>query len=413
MPKKILYESAIHQFLWSAKRLRLRLQSNFPIYADRLASWIARLNFAYSRSGALDISWNKPKFGTHTLILKGAKFYTRGDTVAHTQRQATAGMAFSDDQIMNSNQTFFDAELRAMLNSSALFNSSELDLIFGEKCISQYPIHDRKRAEESFHNDWAASEDISQINVRQRNEACTAPEMRYIRSVLADLKGRDVLDVGCGLGEASVYFALEGASVTATDISSGMCDAVRCLADANSVTIKTHVSAIEDLGLSTKDCFDIIYTGNTLHHADIGAMLANVLPHLKSDGIFVSWDPILYNPLIQIYRRLASGVRTVDEHPLTVTDIKLIKKHFEQIEIKFFWLFTQAIFVYMFVLQFRHPGKERFWKKVIDEAEQWSTLYHLLEKVDNFILRWFPFLGWLCWNVVIIAHRPRAIKSEY
>ncbi len=37
----------------------------------------------------------------------------------------------------------------------------------------------------------------------------------------------------------------------------------------------------------------------------------------KYGGSFVSWDPILYNPLINIYRKLATEVRTKDEHPLT------------------------------------------------------------------------------------------------
>jgi len=39
--------------------------------------------------------------------------------------------------------------------------------------------------------------------------------MRHVRRALGDLRGKSLLDVGCGLGEASVYFALEGASVTA------------------------------------------------------------------------------------------------------------------------------------------------------------------------------------------------------
>ena len=149
----------------------------------------------------------------------------------------------------------------------------------------------RQHAEEIFHDKWAASVDVTKINVRQMNEACTAPEMRYIRLTLGELKGRTLLDVGCGLGEAAVYFALLGAEVTAMDISPGMCATARRLAECNGVQISTHVSAAENLGLPVDKFFDVIYTGNTLHHVDIAATMPRLLKHLKPGGVFVSWDP--------------------------------------------------------------------------------------------------------------------------
>ena len=72
--------------------------------------------------------------------------------------------------------------------------------------------------EEVFHDEWANSENVEDVDVITTNEAITAPEMRYITKKMGDLKGKKVLDVGCGLGEASVYFALQGADVTATDL---------------------------------------------------------------------------------------------------------------------------------------------------------------------------------------------------
>ena len=261
----------------------------------------------------------------------------------------------------------------------------------------------RKFAEEHFHDEWALSEDYEQINVIKRNEAATAPEMRFIKSILGDIGGKTILDVGCGLGEVSVYFALQGAEVTATDISSGMCEITKKLATKNGVNIKTHVSAIEDFGLPKEMQYDVIYTGNTLHHANIELMLGNILPHLKNDGIFVSWDPVAYNPVINIYRAIANKVRTADEHPLRRKDIELIKSNFANSEVKWFWLTTLIIFILMVIVQFRSPNKERFWKKVIDESEKWLWLYIPLEALDRFILKLFPLLGYLCWNVAIIG----------
>ncbi|MEO7598693.1 MAG: class I SAM-dependent methyltransferase, partial [Opitutus sp.] len=393
------------------KRLQSRVRTALPAQSAPLATWISSLSFTNPGPGALSIGWSGPNPGTHTVALKHARFYTRGDAEPHYQRQTTAGLTFVDDRVMDANSAFFDGELRIILGAAGVFDQSTLDRIMpvGPPVQpSALPgVHDRKQAEELFHDEWAASEDVTRINVRQRNEACTAPEMRHIRKKLGDLRGRTLLDVGCGLGEASVYFAMEGATVTATDISPGMCNVTQRLAQVNSVSLVTHVSAIEDLGLRPDQQFDIIYTGNTLHHADIAATLDNVLPHLKPEGIFVSWDPVAYNPIINLYRAIATKVRTEDEHPLRLRDVRAVTSRFVSAEVSWFWLTTQLIFMLMVVAQFRSPNKERFWKKVIDEADAWAWLYRPLAALDRGLIRVLPFFGPLCWNVVIVANSPK------
>ena len=44
-------------------------------------------------------------------------------------------------------------------------------------------------------------------------------ENKYILSQIESIKDKNVLDLGCGAGEASVYFALNGANVFGIDIS--------------------------------------------------------------------------------------------------------------------------------------------------------------------------------------------------
>jgi SAM-dependent methyltransferase len=401
MPKKILYESAVHQFLWAARRLCQHLEKSAPADAEKLGRWVNALTIENPGGRRVRIGWTSPQPGAHQIDLQSARFYTRGDSEPHARQQIEAGLTFADDRIMAQNVVFFDHELYAALTHSGLFTPAQLNGQLGTDRMAA-----RKHAEEVFHDEWASSVDVAKIDVRQMNEACTAPEMRYIRQVLGDLKGRTLLDIGCGLGEASVYFALLGAEVTAADISPGMCDATRRLAGHYGVKLSTHVSAAEDFGFPNDCKFDIAYAGNLLHHVDIASTMRRVVKHLKPNGVFISWDPVLYNPVIEVYRRRAMGVRTIDEHPLRLADIRLVQSHFRESHTRWFWLTTLVIFCVMAVVQRRDPSKERYWKKIVEEADQWAWLYRPLEFLDKVLLT-LPFLRPLCWNVVIMGRGPK------
>lgn len=258
-----------------------------------------------------------------------------------------------------------------------------------------------KNAEKEFHDKWAQLENPETINIKLLNEASTAPEMRHISYIIGNIKNKKILDLGCGLGEASIYFATKLAKVTALDLSPGMLKLTNKLAQINKVKIKTHLATAENFKLKKNNKFDIIYAGNCLHHSNIKETLKSISFHLKKDGIFVSWDPIAYNPIINIYRKLACKVRTIDEHPLTIGDINLIKKNFKNVKTKYFWLLTLLIFIFMYIFQNRDPNKERYWKAIIYEEKKWQWIYLPLEFIDKILLFLFPPLKLFCWNVVI------------
>ncbi len=261
--------------------------------------------------------------------------------------------------------------------------------------------------EEKFHDDWAKSESIDDIDVIKMNESITAPEMRYITNIMLTHGGTTLLDVGSGLGEASVYFATKGLDVTALDISQGMLVFSKNLALKNNLNINTVHSTAESLNIKRDKKFDIIYVGNLFHHVDIEETLSKLTRHLNENGILVSWDPLAYNPAINVYRNIATDVRTEDEHPLTLTDFKIFKKHFSIVNKKYFWFTTLIIFFVMYFVQRRNPNEERYWKKIVDEGHKWLWLYKPLEYFDKIFLFIFPFIRPLCWNVVIVAKKPK------
>jgi len=268
-------------------------------------------------------------------------------------------------------------------------------------------VSDRFAEEENFHDEWAGMQDVSDIDIRLMNESCTAPEMRFIHKVCNDVKDKRVLDLGCGLGEAAVYFATRGARVTAVDLSQGMLDATAALAKKYGVVVETCKSSAEGLFFAKDLKFDFIYAGNLFHHVDIDSTLQKAVSHLCTGGRLISWDPVAYNPAINVYRKLAMGVRTEDEHPLTLKDVETFKKYFSKVECHWFWLTTLVIFLVFAFVQRRNPSKVRYWKKVVEEGERWKWLYQPLERFDGILLAVFPFLKFLCWNVVIIASEPK------
>src|SRR5438445_12040310 len=100
-------------------------------------------------------------------------------------------------------------------------------------------IHEREAA---FHDTWAKGTDLKSIRVIEAMEAPTAVENQFIIREMGSLVGKKVLDVGAGLGESSVYFALKGAQVTTTDISPGMVKTAVRLGELHGVKLDGVVS---------------------------------------------------------------------------------------------------------------------------------------------------------------------------
>jgi SAM-dependent methyltransferase len=353
--------------------------------------FVNSLEFKY-KGNEVEISWKNPNETTLVVPMHGAKFYFRGDSEISVTKQRIDGMLCVEDRIKLKNELYFRQIAMRVADSSGYIGT-----------VTPSEHEDRIGIERDFHDAWADNEEVEKIDVRSSNEVCTAPEMRYITRRLGNITGKRLLDVGCGLGEASVYFALLGANVTSSDLSQGMLDATKRLAAANGVTVTQHLASAEDMQLSLNEKFDVIYAGNLLHHVNIEETISKIKSHIAVDGVFVSWDPLAYNPAINIYRRIATAVRTPDEHPLTLSDIKLFRKYFGVVETRYFWFTTLIVFVIMALVQRRNPNKERFWKVVVMEGAKWKWLYWPLELFDRIVLTLIPPLRLLCWNVVVVC----------
>jgi len=266
------------------------------------------------------------------------------------------------------------------------------------------PDPDRTERERHFHDLWAQATRPEELLVLESFEAPTAVENRYALEQLGSLHGRRLLDIGCGAGESSVYFALQGAEVHACDVSEGFLKVAEQLASRFGTRIHTHPCEAAQLPFED-NFFDLVYGNGILHHVNLGPVGKEIQRVLKNEGTGVFIEPLPYNPVINIYRHMAKGVRTEDERPLTFSQIHEFGKLFSRSKHREFWFFALLIFFNFFLIRRWNPSKVRYWKKVIEEGKNYERMAKRLFGIDDKLLKAFPILGALCWNTVIVVRK--------
>lgn len=371
-PKDLFVESVRHHLLRAVER-----RASGPRAEDwrRLADGLE----LREEGGGLRASWRSPAPGVLSVERARFRLYERG---------AKAGGDPAADN-------------RAAADEVAGRIAAELGWEEG----AAPPDGARLERESRFHDEWAGGVDPAEVAVDAAFEACTAPEHRHILERLGDLKGLRLLDLGSGLGEASVYFAKRGAKVTSCDLSPGMLALTRRVAALHGVSVETHEGSAERTGLPA-DSFDVVYAGNLLHHVDVAAALDEIRRVLKPGGRFATWDPLAHNPAINVYRRMSPAVHTPDEHPLTMADLRLFDARFEGVERRGFWLTTLLIFVKFWLVDRADPATERYWKLILDRERSLRPLYSPLAALDRVLLALCPWLTRWCWNIVMMGRKP-------
>lgn len=261
------------------------------------------------------------------------------------------------------------------------------------------------RSEEAFHDQWADSINPADVLVGEAFTGSTSPEGAWIIKTIGDLRGKRILELGSGAGEGAVFMAKQGAVVTATDLSSGMLEVVKKVAALHHVMVETRVCSAEDLSQFENDSFDIVYAANLLHHVDIAKCLDEVKRVLKTDGVGAFWDPVAHNPVINIYRNMAAGVRTPDEHPIRRKDMKLFRERFKETKYNFFWFTSLLVFLKFWLIDRIHPSADRYWKLIITREQELRPLVTKLMGIDRILLKMLPILGWWCWNIAIVVRK--------
>lgn len=146
----------------------------------------------------------------------------------------------------------------------------------------------------------------------------------------ADLRGRTILDYGCGRGEMSMKYLRHGADkVAAIDISEVYVEDLRQQAKAAGIAPgRCDFRAMDAHQLDFPDqSFDLVVGYGILHHLDPEVAFAEIHRVLKPNGRVLLQEPLADNPLLKIFRSKTPDARTEDEAPFTQAQVNHLQKH--------------------------------------------------------------------------------------
>ena len=124
-----------------------------------------------------------------------------------------------------------------------------------------------------------------------------------VSEFLGDLRGRDVLEVGCGLGVLSTLLARSGARVHAFDISPRSIEVARRRAELHGVAdaVELTVAAGEEMPYADES-FDVVVGKGVLHHLDVTLAAPELHRVLRPGGRAAFSEPLGTNPVIAFAR---------------------------------------------------------------------------------------------------------------
>lgn len=201
----------------------------------------------------------------------------------------------------------------------------------------------------------------------------------YCFRLLGDLRGKAILDVGCGEGEDGMILARLGARVTGLDVSPGAIALAKQRAEINGVSDRVNfVCAPLNAARLPEKSFDVIWIDNLLHHVldDLEGTMRALLAAAKPGALILCMEPVNLNKTLRKIRFLVPVHTEVTpgERPLEKPDLDVLERLLPGLERRHFGFLGR-------LTRFIIPGFR------YERAPRWRrALCDLVHRVDALVL---------------------------
>ena len=137
----------------------------------------------------------------------------------------------------------------------------------------------------------------SKISTKSAHYGPYSPTEDKLR-LLGNIKGKKILEIGCGGGQCSIAFAKKGAKCIGVDISEEQLKYAKKLAQREKVNIEFRLGSFQNLSGIESQSHDIVFSAFALQYSpNLNGVFRQVYRILKKKGLFVF---SLEHPLYQI-----------------------------------------------------------------------------------------------------------------
>jgi SAM-dependent methyltransferase len=193
----------------------------------------------------------------------------------------------------------------------------------------------------------------------------TVYPLEYAYNLLGDVRGKVVLDFGCGSGENLIPLVKRGAHVIGIDISPDLIDIAKHRVQEAQIVADLRVQSAYETELSDHS-IDVIFCIALIHHLEIARVQREMVRILREGGYIVMQEPIRFSDFYNRFRNVFPAPSNVSdyEHPLTAEEFKVLTHGY--------FLCTNTRFFRLPVV----PLLKRFSSRVPDSGPSTKQLAH-------------------------------------
>ncbi|MBB6094703.1 SAM-dependent methyltransferase [Povalibacter uvarum] len=203
---------------------------------------------------------------------------------------------------------------------------------------------ERIARERDFHNQRFVENNATRESPTRRFYDAIAYGFEEFRARVTQLsRGHCVLEYGCGDEIMAFDLAHTARQVTGIDISDVAIQQAQAVAsERNLPNVKFVVDNAEDMRFADRSV-DVVIGAGIIHHLDIPKSLQELRRVLRDGGVAIFAEPLGHNPALNWFRNRTPELRTPDEHPLLVRDLRQMTRAFKSSRVTFFGLISPVL----------------------------------------------------------------------